>query len=139
VFGFATFFLLPNEPENAYFLNEHDKENMEIRAQQTRIYTGEDKFEWRHVRSAFTEFKLYIRFDFLKHRLTISAFCQFGADVCLYGFSTFLPIIIQAMGYDAVEAQYLTIPGIILKEYFNFSLSLGRYCLFYHCMVVRSY
>jgi len=29
----------------------------------------------------------------------------------LYGFSTFLPIIIEATGYDAVEAQYLTIPG----------------------------
>ena len=40
-----------------------------------------------------------------------SALCQFGADICLYGFSTFLPIIIEAMGYSAVEAQYLTIPG----------------------------
>jgi hypothetical protein len=40
-----------------------------------------------------------------------SALCQFGADVCLYGFSTFLPIIIEAMGYTAVKAQYLTIPG----------------------------
>jgi hypothetical protein len=44
--------------------------------------------------------------------LTQSALCQFGADVCLYGFSTFLPIIIEAMGYNAVKAQYLTIPGI---------------------------
>ena len=73
-----------------------------------------------------------------KRSLTVSAFCQFGADVCLYGFSTFLPIIIEAMGYSAVAAQYLTIPGTTHEVRFNFSLSLGCLGIFYHCMVVGS-
>src|SRR5947207_12140249 len=111
VFGFAIFWLLPDKPEHAYFLNAHDKETMQIRAEQTRLYAGTDKFEWRQVRLAFQDLKLYIRYIILNNLVTDSALCQFGADVCLYGFSTLLPIIIQAMGYGSVEAQYLTIPG----------------------------
>jgi MFS family permease len=61
VFGFACFWLLPNKPEHAYFLNAQDKENMMIRAEQSLIYHGKEQFEWRQVRSAFKEFKLYIR------------------------------------------------------------------------------
>jgi MFS family permease len=113
VFGFACFWLLPNKPEHAYFLNAKDKENMAIRAEQTRIYMGREQFEWRLVRSAFKEFKLYIRYLHLTSASNRSAICQFGADVCLYGFSTFLPIIIEAMGYSGDQAQYLTIPGTV--------------------------
>lgn len=65
-----------------------------------------------------------------------SALCQFGADICLYGFSTFLPIIIQAMGYGAVEAQYLTIPGNVSICSSKFSLHLGRNRLLHCGMVV---
>jgi len=102
VFAFSTFWLLPDKPEHAYFLNARDKEIMATRLEQERIYAGNDQFAWREVKLAFKDLKLYI-----------SAICQFGADVCLYGFSTFLPIIIQAMGYDSVSAQYLTIPVYI--------------------------
>ena len=63
VFGFACFWLLPNKPENAYFLNGQDKENMMIRAEQCRLYQGKEEIEWRQVRSAFKEFKLYIRYS----------------------------------------------------------------------------
>jgi hypothetical protein len=65
-------------------------------------------------------------FDFVREVISskvssnFSALCQFGSDVCLYGFSTFLPIIIQAMGYDSVKAQYLTIPGEIACGVTNF-------------------
>jgi len=111
VFGFAVFWLLPDKPEHAYFLNVQDKENMAVRGEQMRHYQGADVFEWRQTRLAFKDFKLYLRLSSLEGELMNSALCQFGADVCLYGFSTFLPIIIEAMGYSAVRAQYLTIPG----------------------------
>jgi len=62
VFAISTFWLLPNKPEHAYFLNAHDKENMKIRSEQARIYVGTDEFEWRQVRLAFKDFKLYIRY-----------------------------------------------------------------------------
>jgi MFS family permease len=63
LFGFACFWLLPNKPEDAYFLNGKDKENMMIRAEQCRVYQGKEEIEWRQVRSAFKEFKLYVRYS----------------------------------------------------------------------------
>lgn len=39
---------------------------------------------------------------------------QFCQDILLYGFSTFLPSIIQSMGYTSLQAQYLTIPVYII-------------------------
>ena len=62
VFGVVTFWLLPDKPEHAYFFNAQDKEKMVVRAEQTRVYMGEDLFEWRHVRMAFKDFRLYIRY-----------------------------------------------------------------------------
>lgn len=38
---------------------------------------------------------------------------QFCQDILLYGFSTFLPAIIQSMGYNSLQAQYFTIPVYI--------------------------
>jgi MFS family permease len=35
---------------------------------------------------------------------------QFCQDILLYGFSTFLPSIIQGMGYNTLQSQYFTIP-----------------------------
>jgi hypothetical protein len=63
--------------------------------------------------TGFHRFKFVCQVNHLRVSSNFSALCQFGSDVCLYGFSTFLPIIIQAMGYDSVKAQYLTIPGNI--------------------------
>lgn len=42
-----------------------------------------------------------------------SGLIQFCQDILLYGFSTFLPSIIQSMGYNSLQAQYLTIPVFI--------------------------
>lgn len=61
VFGFTIFWLLPNKPENAYFLNAHDKDNMMVRAEQTRIYMGNEELEWRQVRQAFKGLTIYVR------------------------------------------------------------------------------
>jgi hypothetical protein len=66
VFGFAIFWLLPEKPDHAYFLNAQDKDNMSIRAEQTRLYAGTDEFEWRQVRLAFKDLKLYIRYIVLR-------------------------------------------------------------------------
>ena len=40
IFGLACYYLVPSSFENAYFLNEHDKEIMRIRAEQTHHYSG---------------------------------------------------------------------------------------------------
>lgn len=39
---------------------------------------------------------------------------QFCQDILLYGFSTFLPSIIESIGFNSLQAQYLTIPVYIV-------------------------
>jgi hypothetical protein len=119
--GIAIFFLLPNDPESAYFLNDNEKKMMVVR--HGRAYgntASEQEFDKQDVLKAFKDWKVWI-------------FCasQFGADTMLYGtflhtvtnyygmadrsdsigYSTFLPTIIKGLGtWTAEEVQLLTIP-----------------------------
>ncbi|CAG8958157.1 hypothetical protein HYFRA_00000507 [Hymenoscyphus fraxineus] len=95
----AIVFLLPDNFESAYFLNEEDRVLMRIRADLNARYNGKPDFEWREVRKALTDMKLYI-----------SCWSQFWGDICLFGISSFLPLIIKGFGYDTVTTQLLTIP-----------------------------
>jgi MFS family permease len=92
-------FLLPDSFETARFLNEEDRTLMRIRAEINSRYNGEPDFDWGEVRKAFEDPKLYI-----------SCWSQFWADICSFGLSTFLPLIIKSFGYDTVTTQLLTIP-----------------------------
>ncbi|KAL1301409.1 hypothetical protein AAFC00_005668 [Neodothiora populina] len=101
--GVVVWFGLPNDPSNAYFLNAREKEVMQIRAVQRASYMGSEKFSWTEVKIALTDPKVWL-----------SGSIQFCQDILLYGFSTFLPSIIQSMGYTSLQAQYLTIPVYIV-------------------------
>lgn len=92
---------------------------MKVRAAQRAQYMGSEEFSWEEIRIELKDPKLYLRYVHLPpfspfHRfsqLTVrSGFIQFCQDILLYGFSTFLPSIIQSMGYNSLQAQYLTIP-----------------------------
>ncbi|KAK3371037.1 major facilitator superfamily domain-containing protein [Lasiosphaeria ovina] len=96
-------FCLPNDPTNAYFLNDKEKHMMRVRAAQRAQYMGSDEFSWEEVRITLKDPKMWI-----------SGAIQFCQDILLYGFSTFLPSIITSMGYGSLEAQYLTIPVYIV-------------------------
>lgn len=93
------FFLLPDDFENAKFLNEHDRQLMRIRAEINVKYHGKPQFEWAEVKKALKDPKLYV-----------SAWSQFWADICSFGFSSFLPLIIKSFGFDTITTQLLTIP-----------------------------
>ncbi|PSR85673.1 MFS transporter [Coniella lustricola] len=96
-------FGLPNDPTQAYFLNERERELMQIRERQRAQYMGEEKFSWEEVRITLRDPKLWF-----------SGLIQFCQDILLYGFSTFLPSIIESMGYNSLQAQYLTIPVYVV-------------------------
>lgn len=98
----ATLFLLPDNFETAYFLNEEDRVLMRIRADLNARYNGKPDFDWGEVKKALTDVKLYI-----------SCWSQFWADICSFGFSSFLPLIIKGFGFDTVTTQLLTIPVFI--------------------------
>lgn len=61
VCAFAVWFGLPNDPSNAYFLNDEEKHMMRCRAEQRKKYMGSDKFDWKEVKVEFQDPKLYLR------------------------------------------------------------------------------
>ncbi|KAI0150547.1 major facilitator superfamily domain-containing protein [Xylariaceae sp. FL1272] len=93
------FFALPDSFEDARFLSEEDKQIMRTRHEIARRYHGKPEFDWKEVKKAFTDPKLYV-----------SCWSQFWGDICSFGLSSFLPLIIKGFGYDTVTTQLLTIP-----------------------------
>ncbi|KAI1430779.1 DNA-repair protein rad2 [Xylaria sp. CBS 124048] len=101
VLGILTYFLLPSDPENAYFLTPAEKKLIiERNGREYGITKSAQQFSKEDMMKAFLDWKVWL-------------YCvaQFGADTMLYGFSTFLPTIINGLGHWTVaEVQLLTIP-----------------------------
>ncbi|KYK54721.1 putative MFS transporter [Drechmeria coniospora] len=101
VLGVVTYFALPNDAPTAYFLSEDEKALMERRRGREYGHTkSSEQFGRDDMRKAFVDWKVW-------------AFCvaQFGVDTMLYGFSTFLPTIIDGLGkWTAPQVQLLTVP-----------------------------
>jgi hypothetical protein len=101
--GVATIFMLPDNFETAWWLNEDEKVLLRARHENTRLYQGKsmttDVMDKSEVKLAFQDVKVWL-----------SAACQFCANTCSFGFSTFLPVIIRGFGYSSVRTQLLTVP-----------------------------
>ncbi|GAA6060158.1 hypothetical protein JCM10212_005159 [Sporobolomyces blumeae] len=100
VIGILAIFVIADSYQTAKFLSPRQKLLMRVREIQSRQYTGtNDAFSWSHVKAAFCEPIVWI-----------SGAVQFGFDICLYGFSTFLPVIIRQLGFSTINSQLLTAP-----------------------------
>lgn len=101
IVGFACFFLLPDDVETAYFLTEEERKIMvNMRFREVGQTASGQKFHWADVKEGAWDFQLWA-----------FSIAQFGEDVMLYGFSTFLPTIIRAIGkWSVAESQALTVP-----------------------------
>ncbi|KAF1946652.1 MFS general substrate transporter [Clathrospora elynae] len=102
ILGIATWFILPDTPETAYFLNTEERAFAASRLKRQTGYTSKAaEFHWDDVRKCFKDWKVWT-----------FCFAQFGSDTMLYGFSTFLPTIIKSINPTASSAtiQVLTIP-----------------------------
>ncbi|KAG8892838.1 hypothetical protein FRB99_002417, partial [Tulasnella sp. 403] len=101
VFGLLSFLVLADDPENASYLTPNEKlilRNKKLRDDGDTI--TEQHIDWKDVRSCFLDWKVYA-----------FAIAQFGVDTMLYGYSTFLPTIIQQIGsWSNPVTQALTIP-----------------------------
>ncbi|KAI9933874.1 hypothetical protein AWENTII_000211 [Aspergillus wentii] len=101
IIGVATWFFLADDPATAYYLNEEEKALVVKRRRAELGQTASaQKFHWADVKDGASDWRIY-------------AFCiaQFGIDTMLYGYSTFLPTIIEGMGsWSVAEVQALTIP-----------------------------
>ncbi|KAF7540699.1 hypothetical protein G7054_g1132 [Neopestalotiopsis clavispora] len=105
VLGIATWFLLPNDPASAPFLTDDEKKVMIARSRRAYGETeSAQQFSRKDMVKAFKDWKVWM-------------FCagQFGMDTMLYGYSTFLPTIINGIGnWTSAEVQLLTIPCYFL-------------------------
>ena len=72
---------------------------MRVRNEQRRHYMGNEHFTWEEMWLALRDPKL-----------AFSAVVQFCQDILLYGFSTFLPTILQSIGYNSLMSNVLTVP-----------------------------
>ncbi|KAK7210354.1 hypothetical protein V2G26_017532 [Clonostachys chloroleuca] len=98
VLAVVTFFALPNDAQTAYFLTKEERALMEVR--RGREYGSTEQFNTKDMNRAFLDWKVWA-----------FSIAQFGVDTMLYGFSTFLPTIINSLGkWTAAEVQLLTIP-----------------------------
>ncbi|KAI2677803.1 hypothetical protein DTO012A7_3628 [Penicillium roqueforti] len=107
VISIATFFLLPNNYETAYFLNEEEKELMRMRMQQSARYADTEEFDFKEVWKTLKDPKSWL-----------TSFNQICVNICSFGFSTFLPTIIRGFGFDSVKTQLLTVPVYIWASAF---------------------
>lgn len=100
--GISAYFILADEPASARSLTAREKELTRIRHDQDKMTLPEDEggqLQWSQVLEAFKNWKVW----------TLST-AQIGVTVMLYGYSTFLPTIIEALGYSGIHTQLLTIP-----------------------------
>ncbi|KAF2096325.1 retrograde regulation protein 2 [Rhizodiscina lignyota] len=100
-FASVVYFLIPKNYSSAYFLNEEERVIMRHRAELMESYSGgQGHYTKGDVWLAVTDVKTWL------HSVT-----QVAIITILYGFGTFLPVIIKyGFGLPTLQAQYLVIP-----------------------------
>ncbi|KAI0401974.1 retrograde regulation protein 2 [Xylaria palmicola] len=93
--------LIPQSYETAYFLNDEQKALMKVRLEEMHSYSGgSGHYTKNHIREAAKDVKTWVH-----------GIIQITVVTVLYGFTTFLPIIIKdGFQFSTVQAQYLVIP-----------------------------
>jgi MFS family permease len=96
VVGLLSYALLPNSAHTAYFLTEPERQIAKARLQTSVI---EEDAAGKGIKEAI-----------LSPLTWVSGLVQLGANTFLFGFSLFLPTIVNGMGYTNTQVQYLIIP-----------------------------
>ncbi|KAM0250377.1 hypothetical protein ACHAQJ_008654 [Trichoderma viride] len=138
ILGVITFFVLPNDASSAYFLTEAEKLLMEERHKREYGNTATSReFSRGDMIKAFLDWKVWA-----------FSIAQFGVDTMLYGFSTFLPTIIDALGeWSVAQVQLLTIPCYFLGAVTYMTIAMlsdrfqmrGIFCVIFGCISIAGY
>ncbi|KAG7118638.1 putative transporter C11D3.18C like protein [Verticillium longisporum] len=101
ILGVTIWWWLADTPDTAHYLSTAEKDLIDARLRRQVGHTKSgDEFHKEDAIAGFKDLKIWL-------------FClgQFGGDVILYGYSTFLPTIISGLGdWDRQQVQALTIP-----------------------------
>ncbi|KAK7754049.1 hypothetical protein SLS62_003895 [Diatrype stigma] len=103
VFGVLSGLVLANDPYDARYLTDREKSFTPLRQRLDGTSLGlegdKHKVDWQQCFEAWRDWKVWAL-----------ATAQIGVTVMLYGYSTFLPTIISALGYSGIQSNLLTIP-----------------------------
>ncbi|KAH7311327.1 major facilitator superfamily domain-containing protein [Stachybotrys elegans] len=101
ILGVAVWWWLADSPEDAKYLTDEERELISLRLQRQIGHTkSSTQMHKKDVYEGLKDWKIWL-------------FCvgQFGGDIILYGYSTFLPTIIRGLGdWTVPQVQALTIP-----------------------------
>lgn len=101
ILGISIWWWFADSVETAHYLTPRERDLINLRRRKQVGHTkSSDEMHKADVYEGFRDWKIWL-------------FCvgQFGGDVILYGYSTFLPTIIKTLGdWDRAETQALTIP-----------------------------
>ncbi|OBT72679.1 hypothetical protein VF21_08564 [Pseudogymnoascus sp. 05NY08] len=99
VVAFAAYGFIHNYPKTAKFLTETEREFVQARLKADNDAANHELFSWASVLRAAKDPKCWL-YGLAFHTLSLP----------LYTLSLFLPTIIKALGYTAVQAQLMTVP-----------------------------
>ena len=101
ILGIAIWFWFADTPDTAFYLSEEERNLMELRRSRQVGHTkSSDMMHKKDVYAGLKDWKIWV-----------FSIGQFGGDMILYGFSTFLPTIIGQLGHwTTAQVQALTIP-----------------------------
>ncbi|KAH7367765.1 high-affinity nicotinic acid transporter [Plectosphaerella cucumerina] len=101
ILGITIWWWLADTPDSAHYLTTAERDLIDTRMRRQVGHTRSgDEFHKEDAIAGFKDLKIWL-------------FClgQFGGDVILYGYSTFLPTIIRGLGqWNREQVQALTIP-----------------------------
>jgi len=105
VFGAATMFFLPHDPASAKFLSAEERAGalarmrLDSHGADAADEVAQEEFSWHWVKRAMFNWNTWL--------LSLNFFAIITP---IYSYSLFLPSIIKALGYTAVNANLLSVP-----------------------------
>lgn len=121
VVAIIAYFLLPDYPDTAKFLNQRERDFILWRLQNDNIIDDDqllDNEKIKRVKPSFKNFndkndiplKRALFLVFKDWQIVFQVFLYWGIACPTYGVSLFLPTVIKRLGYTSSQAQLLTIP-----------------------------
>ncbi|KFX95719.1 hypothetical protein V490_03700 [Pseudogymnoascus sp. VKM F-3557] len=105
--AFVAFYVMPDSPEKAKFLNAEEKEAAKMRAMRQVGQEGATRvgsINWKEVGVALLDVKNWI-----------TALMYFSCNVSFSSLPVFLPTILEGMNYTSINAQGLSAPPYFLS------------------------
>ncbi|OAP62033.1 hypothetical protein AYL99_04236 [Fonsecaea erecta] len=131
VFAFVCYFLIPRSYSTAYFFTDEDKAVQKQRLELMESYSGGDgKYTRKDVKNALLDIKTWLH-----------GFNQILMSTIIYGFGTFLPIILKdGFNYSTKKSQYYVIPVQIVGAvcYFIAAVLSERFKAYFLAMVISA-